>query len=359
MGEVAGLKAFLQHFGAYKGSVDDTWNDELTDTLAWWQGTQGLTPSGSFDIATRGKIDSILRFVSGNTQGGNTDPRIREEAINRYGPGFAAYLADPEWGPIIAKGALEGRDDKWLQGQLQGTNKWKQQSEARRAWDQLKATDPSSASRRLDDAFNQVRDLAGRIGLQLSNTAIRRLADDKNGFNWSDDELTDVLASQVQFNPTAPDSAGQIGVLVSDLKNRAAGQLLNLNDQTAFDMAKKIVMGESTVDAADVTFKAQAKAKAPHLAELIDNGITLGDYFAQHKERMANLLEVGSDAIDFVNDPRWAQVINYNDNGKIRSMTETEAEKLARSQQEWKSTRNAQSAGADIEVTANKIFGVM
>jgi hypothetical protein len=83
-----------------------------------------------------------------------------------------------------------------------------------------------------------------------------------------------------------------------------------------------------------------AKAKFSgneQLTGLIDSGMTPSGFFADYQRLIAQEWDMTPDAVDML-DPRWQQVLQTTDNGKIRPMTLAETRKHIRSMSGWDET---------------------
>jgi hypothetical protein len=360
--QVTGMQTILQQSGRYHGPINgDPNNPEYVNALSQWQREQGLTASGSYDLATDQRLAAFFKASAGVAQAPAADVKV---ALERYGASFGAYINHPEIGPLLIKGAKEGWDPNYLKGQIQQTEYWRMTEASQRNWEEMKTSDPGGAQRMLDESMAYVINKTKSMGLdRLTDPDIRRLAEDRISFGWTQDEamFNDVLvgmARQSQYQ--GQELVGDLGNYISQLKTRAASQLLALDDNAAYDYALRIYSGEATLDGYDSLFRTQAKAMAPWAAAIIDDGVLLADVFEQHKQRISSELELAPDQIDFINDPTWRQVVNFADpkSGQVRAMTQNEAEILARQQTGFLTTNNANERAAEMSDFLSRSWGV-
>ena len=361
--EVVNMQKVLAQLGTYKGPWDGNQdNPQFVQALENYQSAHGMTPTGRMDIATMGPLQAFFNGIAGK----GTSAADMQTAIDRYGPQFQVYLQQPSLAPVIIQAAKEGKDANWVLAELQKTDYWKATQDSSRQWDQLLITDPASASQQLQQSVNVVQDKVKSAGIDwLTSPDIQRLASDRIRYNWGADNdamFNNVLAQVLSSRPggASGELVGSVGTTMETLKAQAAQQLLALDDNTAYSMATKIMSGEATTAAYDVQFRNQAKAKVPSMAQLIDQGVTLSDIFAQHKQKIATQLEIAPEQVDLINDPTWRPILNYADpkTGTIRPMTENEAEILARQQEGYKTTDIANERGADVTDFLSRQWGV-
>lgn len=117
-----------------------------------------------------------------------TDEEIRAEIRRRYGP-LAAFLDQPEVGPILMRAIREGRDLAWVQGQLYQTNWWQTTTEATRQWDAQANLDPATAGRRYDQAKVEINKFASRQGITLTPGELHGVTMAYLRYGWSQQEL--------------------------------------------------------------------------------------------------------------------------------------------------------------------------
>lgn len=350
--EIRFLQGFLRGHGTYSGPVDGTWHPGLTEALRAYQTARGLGVSGRLDDATRFDIGNVLHFVAGQAPGG-PDAALDAKVRELYGPGLAILLGNAELAPILREAAKWGWDELRLQGALEQTDWWRQNGEAERRWSERNATDPESANHDRREMEARVWDLGHQVGIgdDLTPELAKSLTEDALTYGWSDDQLQNMLAALVQFRPDQA-QAGAVGVSMADIQALAGAYLVPVSEHTAFDMAKRIAMGELTIEAAETTFRFQATERfrnSPEVVAAISAGTRPADLFSLHRETIARTLEIAPDQVDFVNDPRWADTLGVRgEDGLERPMTLSELRTYVRSQDEWRHTDNSGVESGDL-----------
>lgn len=358
------FQQFLINQGVEAGPADGKMSAAWSDAIEQWQRQNDLVGTGYLDFATTTYVANSLQRLTGERPGG-MKKKAYDEAVKRYGSGLMAYINHDELGPIIIAAAKEGRDKQWLLGQLQQTQYWKDTGVSLRQWNEQKMTDPATAQQRLDAARNTVRDTARMLGLTLEDWKLEKIADNAVGFQWIDGGanamLRDVLLKTVR--PAAQrgrigEPIGEIGSVMAQLKQRAADYLVPLGNKDAQKYALNILRDEQTLDGMDSLWRQLGKARFPHLGEIIDNGVSLRDYFRPLQEDVARLLDRQADDID-LNAPKWAKLTNiFDEKAKVhRAMTRDEAMQLARQQTEYLTSRDANDRYAALGTQLVNTFG--
>lgn len=270
---------------------------------------------------------------------------------------LAYYINHPEIGRILLDAGYNRWSEDRLKTALMGTQWWQTHSDAQRTYEDLEKTDPATLSRMINEKQAVLYDLMLSLGVQHPD--IGQLTRDALRFGWSDNQVTDMLVGLANLQTTR--NPGIIQTLYHRSKDAAASYFLQVSDQTAFDLAKKVAKGELDEEAMIGQYREWAKSRTPHLAKVIDQGVSLQEYFDPHRNEIARLLEVAPSSIDFINNRDWRKVITtYDPDAKEnRAMTIYETAELARGTKQWKGTDNARALGANMAVTLAQVFGEM
>lgn len=268
-------------------------------------------------------------------------------------PSFAYLLSDPEIGPLLLQAVDPnvGFDAATFQAKLMQTAWWKTTSATQRQWVTLYNTDRATADAQLSARHAEMRDFAASLGLEVPDQKLWDATEISlhNGLATNSAQIRDMLS---WFSPQGAPSA------VPGLKAIAQGDyMIPLSDGDAGWWSREIAAGHQTQDTFKAHLISQAIGRFPQLKNVIDSGITPGQYFSSYKQLIGQQLEVPAESIDLLNDPKWQQVISFNDGGQIRPMTLAETTKLARSQDAYKRTQGGQQLGAQVGEFITKTFG--
>lgn len=276
-----------------------------------------------------------------------------QDALKKY-PEFAWAFNIPEIGNLLKAGVDDpGRD---IIPELIQTSWYKQTQASVRKWEALKTSDPASAEARLREEEARIWDMQLQMGVTPDSKATQEMAQKSLRMGWESSQLQDAVATQLHYAKGVT-PVGSISTTMQQLKQTAANYFIKLDDETAFNYAKSVLAGEHSAQDWQGIWADQAKQKLPTIAQYIDKGITPEQYFSPAKQRIAATLEINPQTVDF-NDTRWNKVINTTDDkGQTRPMTDNEIDVFARSQDEFKHTRQAQSQAADLAETLLQTFG--
>lgn len=263
------------------------------------------------------------------------------EAKTRYGA-LASYLDNPEIGPILLRGASEGRDAAWLEGQLSQTNWWKTTSKAARDWDLMNRTDPASAKVARDAMSVDVVTAAQNLGFALPPESMVRLTEQALQFGWDAAQIQRAVAAEYRYDPAAA-KAGQAGQGVDAARQILGEYALPLSEQTLGFVADKFVKGEWDANALKDGAIRWAKVVYPMLSQQLDQGLTVKQALSPQIQTAAKLLEVSPDTIN-PGDPKMQQAmikVGANNQPQLRTLWEMEQEIKTNPAYGWAQTKNA------------------
>lgn len=272
--------------------------------------------------------------------------------------GYLGWFIDhPEVGPIILRAAEQGWDAARLQGALVNTNWWRHTSESARQFDALLQMDPATASRRITETGTSIRLQAEKFGIGLNSNQIFQMAANALRLGWNPQEIQLAIAGQMKWNKLSWATGGGVGTIMSDVQRTAAQFMVPVTAKQAWQWARRVVGGLSTMDAVESQFRLIAAVKYPHLVKELGRGVTPAEFFAPHRNVIAEMLEVSPESIDLMADKKWSPVVSFRDRNKTRAMTLTEAARYARMRPEWARTANAWQQVTEAGDAILQIFG--
>lgn len=283
------------------------------------------------------------------------DAEARAYVAQNFG-WMAGFLNDPEVGPILLQAGYEKWDGTRVNAALQGTNWWRSQSESQRKYAMAEQSDPAELDRQINAKQATLWDIAANMG--VSGVDIGELSRNAVRFGWTDDQVRDQLSSYI--NASALSGQNMVRTLADQARDLGAQYFVKTDDEQALNFGRRIAAGEMKAEDMQAYYRDRAKELYSHLGSVIDQGVTLKQYFAPHKAEIAKLLEVSEDSIDLMNDPKWGEVLRrQNDDGTMRAATLTEVADMARKDEKWRNTQNAQDGAAGMAMTLAKTFGAI
>lgn len=282
----------------------------------------------------------------------------KDRAKSLYG--YLGWFVDhPEVGPIIMRAAQQGWDAMRLQGALLNTRWWQRTSESARQFDALLTMDPATAKRRIQETDISIRLQTERLGFGMSKNQRFAMAVNALRLGWNAQELQLAIVGQMRWNPLSWAIGGSFGKITSDVHKLSGNYFVPLTARQAWQWGRRIAGGLSTIDAVEGQVRMLAALRYPHLRKELSRGVTPAQFFAPHRNAIAETLEMSPDGIDFMNDNRWRAITTFRDpkTKKTRPMTVTEAARYARMQPAWSRTDNAWKSVTEAGDAVLQIFG--
>jgi len=219
----------------------------------------------------------------------------------------------------------------------------------------------SNANQRalLDDEMDQIRREAERLGLDLDDEALWNLAFEAKSMGFDTYEIRENFVKTYEDALFAGDE-GRFEVTRNDIREDAAQYMTTWPDEDLDNAARRVYLGETTVEEIEAGIRAQAKADNPALASLIDQGYTPQMYFASYAKEAENLLER---KVDFLGGDKglYDQLVgtDWSSDGLARPMTRAEFGRTLRATPEWQYTDNARDAAYDAASQIARMFGAI
>lgn len=312
---------------------------------AWYTGPGFASKNQTAKQGAYPSIQSYADQVTARMGGGNVATAVAPPVAGQQAPqdpvayaratyGYlAAYLDDPEIGPILQQAAREGWDLARLQGAIYGTDWWKRSSEAVRKWDALQEMDPAQADALVQKGIADIREQARALGVPLPDDRLQRISMEANRFGWDQNQIKAAIFAEVDFGKQPV--ASPIGASIEHLKQIADSYGVWLPDDQAASWAKAIAMGDQTEEAFKATWGGVAKAfyQNPALDAVIDAGGTTADYARQFLGPAGQMLEQNYLGFN-LKDPKWNRFLSVNpETGQ--PWTQTDMQRVLRSDAQY------------------------
>jgi hypothetical protein len=204
----------------------------------------------------------------------------------------------------------------------------------------------------------ELRNLAGMLGVSNQDWTSVSWQAAKN--NWNVTMIRDYVANLIDA------SSFQRAGLVKDIsvksRDAAANYFMKVSDEDILNWSRAIGSGEMNEESIVSSIRDKAKAQYHWLAPVIDQGVTLQEYFKPHRDEISKLLEISPDSIDFMNDPKWQSIVRRvpdDQDGTERAMNLNETAKYVRSMDEWKNTSNAKATASSAVSSIGRVLGVL
>lgn len=370
-GNMPMLQAFLASMGYPPGPNDGLWGPATKAAWELFAESNGL-PLDAIDGATwhiiagggdraglaegPGGDTTVLEQTGGATSGsagdGVLDPDEILEIQENY-PTLAYLLDEPEIGPLLVQAVEQGWDSARLIAQMEATEWWQTTTSTQRQFDASEARDPASVANDIATQTTILESTFSSYGITPTAEELSEMARTIVRNGTSTEGVLRMVGARARQemqggnDGSGGDAEGQLAAIVQQLQSMSRAYHLGHSTDQLEEWAIRIVEGRWTYDAAEATVKRQASVAYPQLADQITQGMTVEDFFAPTKNRLAQVLDMNPNSIDLL-DERWNEVTQLvDDNGNVRPMTYSEIGQYARGQDEYWSTdaANAKTYG--------------
>ena len=205
-----------------------------------------------------------------------------------------------------------------------------------------------------------IQSLVGTLGFEGSD--FTKFVSDSINFGYQGEVLKQKVYEQV----FAKDDAGNyINPTALERTKKSADYISTQNIAKAFfntNPSESDVENVLTGKILSADYERQqrefAKTRYGHLSNLLDQGMTLESIASAYKTTASRLLEINPNAID-MSTGAFEQAVTFGEEGKKRIMTNSEWEKLLRTdpQYGWEKTNNAKDEARSLSANIAQAFG--
>jgi hypothetical protein len=205
-----------------------------------------------------------------------------------------------------------------------------------------------------------IQSLVGTLGFEGSD--FTKFVSDSINFGYDGDILKQKVYEQVfakddvgnYINPTALKRTKKSADYIST--QNIAKAFFNTNP--ADSDIENVLTGKILSTDYERQQREFAKTRYGHLSNLLDQGMTLESIASAYKSTASRLLELNPNAID-MSTGAFEQAVTFGEEGKKRLMTNSEWEKLLRTdpQYGWEKTNNAKDEARSLSANIAQAFG--
>lgn len=282
--------------------------------------------------------------------------------IREQYPSLAFLINDPEVGPLLrnAVDPNKGFKPSTFQAKFYNTQWFKKRSATQRQMSILKHTDPGEFNRLLRTNAAQVRQMAARLGIKLSQAEIQYISEDNlnRGIAIGSDEFNYGLMNFATQQAKTKFGSGDIAGAAFDVKKMAAQQFyVPMTEADARKWGIQIALGTKDEAGLRAYLAQQAASLYTHVADQLKNGASMEDLFSGHRALIAQELELAPESINMAKD--YAKVLQTLDpkTNKFRPMTLSETQTLARKDRRWWETSKGKEQDAGMANFLLNMFG--
>lgn len=323
--------------------------------LSTWSGNGYSSLSG---IST----GTFTPYTAGGNVGSSVSTASAKDITTQIEQNYgymAAFLKDPEIGPILIKAAQKGWDQATLQGAIYKTNWWKTHSDTTRTFDAQSKLDPATQKQQIAGQLVNIATEARNLGVIVDKTHLGQMAVDSLRFGWNGQQLRNAIVAEGRMDYGGKNGSAAL-TLRDNLKTKAADYLVPIDDKTMNTWVKNVTSGQVSDNDFEGYLKEQAKSLFPSMGAAIDAGVTPQQYVAPYKNIAAQTLEIDPEQVQFT-DPKWSKALFQVDpkTGQRTAMGLADWQNLLRTDPTygWDKTQQAHQQAADLVGKIQATFG--
>lgn len=246
--------------------------------------------------------------------GSSTDAQLADKF-----PSYAWAMNIPELANVIRQADANNWTPAEVASHIQATTWWRENSNTKRQWDQLIATDPTEAQRLVDQQISNITAIANKMGVTLDRDRTVALAQQANAFGWTAQQLQETVAAYFQYSDHL---MGNAGLVQTQLMQMAQKYMVKPDPGVIQKWVQDVIAGKQDPAAFQQELINEAKsrwASNSQIRDALDRGVDMESLTSPYKQLAAQTLEIAPDAVDWL-DLKWAKALDVANPDGIHSM---------------------------------------
>ena len=297
----------------------------------------------------------------------------------------AAWISDPQLGPLIVQIAHDGLTDParikdYLLTHAVDANGQIQTVSTDKSWFGttgstvrgilvLQKTDPGTYKENVTKLLNDsIIPTATRLGIKLDDTSLQTIAETvyKNGWSSSQSLIENAITSQFHYDPKAAAALAGAGKSPGCAVSQTAADFASIASDYGITLPKDpaqmdaFIKGAIGANGTENSFKDWAKQQAihayPFLADAINAGSTVKGYLGNYATNIANTLDLAPDAINW-SDPKWQSLVNPIGATKLPNLNDVLTTVKTDPKYGYDQTMGAKNNAYDLAANIKRTFG--
>jgi len=274
------------------------------------------------------------------------------ELSAQYGFAMSVLNSNGELKALFQRAVASTYTPDRFQAELRATGWYRTTQESARNAQILRAADPKSYEKNVEQVRVKTSMMAAEMGANLALIPWGSwYANNMYDYGYDDNQIRDFLSKYVQY--TDGRLLGQAGQWETELRDYAQKQGITLSDPTILSYVRSAVGGQTTINDAMTAIRTTATSAYPHLAARMAAGETVADIADPYRQTMAKLLEMNPESLT-VADPTIKRALqSKDDKGQPVLRTLYDFENDLRKDKRWNKTQNAQDQAMS---TVNRVL---
>ena len=301
-------------------------------------------------------------------------------------PELAAMIEIPELAEIILGAINEGIVDPDIIYSRIEQSDWFQTTEpSLREWNLFTTRDPAGHEEQVSNFAISLHNRFSQLGVEAPwglsrddrggitvnpNSSLFLTANHFLAYGFTDDEINSFIAFSIVEDSSRTDvptlapieeqrPVGSIGEQMTQIQGFGRQMLINVTDREAYGLAQRVLAGELSAEGVQAELRRRATTRYGYIPELVDvigAGFSPSDYFSEHRDLIAQMLEVDPDSVNLLDEFSYA--LDYVDEGgNHRAMTTPELRTELRKDIRFQRSPQGMREGTLMGTNLVEIFG--
>jgi Transglycosylase-like domain len=285
------------------------------------------------------------------------EDQITALAYSQHGDVLAPFINDPEIRAILKRYVNREIDEDTMVGLVMQTQVYRTTDLSHRKWQDLKASDPATAAKTLEQSKFQIQRTAETLGYQMKPEDVAYLAERVIYDGLSTDQVRSLIVGHF-----AVTGGGDAGAAYATVNNALGNWMVKVDDATKQQWVTDLLMGRLDESALEAHLRNVNATQFPGMATALQQNpnLTPQAYVAPIRNSIATTLEINPQDIDFTSS-KWSQLINYYDPTakQYRALTTPEIEQRLKTDKTygWDYTKNSMEARMGFVLNLAQVMG--
>lgn len=280
------------------------------------------------------------------------------ELAVQYGYVYSFFSANSELKKLLDAAVSGQWSTAKFQAKFMATSWFRSREASVRQWAELMARDPKEAQSKIYEKKLQLQDRFTQMGVTLSDAQLTKMATDSIQWSWGDAELTNVVASYVNYQPGK--TSGTIAAIESQVKQMAFDYGVKVSDAQLQDYIQGMMSEKYTEDNLRDFMADMARSKYGGMKGYLDMNMTVRQVAAPYLSEYARLMELNPDTVS-LDDPLIAQSLQGKVDPKTglpQMQTVGELTRAVKKDPRWLKTQNAKNDMRDMGIQILQDMGL-
>lgn len=280
---------------------------------------------------------------------GPKQPSKNQQKADEVGYGLAFMKSEPELWALFQKAVKQNFTPSMFEAEYKSTKYYKDHTAAYRTADEKRVGDNATWLQDVAKQKESLQDMSAKMGANLSDKVLSKMANDTLLYGWSPDQLQDKLAKFVEVQGETGHYGGEAGINEDALRRLGMDYGQRISSSSLQKWVVNMARGEATVNDFKAEMQKQAETRYPPYKEQVRKGMTMRQIADPYIEQMAATLELNPENIDLFDSHIQGVLTGPNADSNKQGETNTyDFGRQLRQDPRWLRTKNAQDRSMSV-----------